>query len=88
MSLLSPCPTTVPRSVESVSWSCLLSSFLASSDPVFAFLPTAKPFNPMLGETFEYARLDKKFRYVSEQVCHHPVCLVPSTLIGVSPATS
>ncbi|KAL7414222.1 Oxysterol-binding protein-domain-containing protein [Mrakia frigida] len=32
----------------------------------------AKPFNPMLGETFEYARLDKKFRYVSEQVCHHP----------------
>lgn len=36
-------------------------------------LPPAKPFNPMLGETFEYARLDKKFRYVSEQVCHHPV---------------
>ncbi|KAG8769879.1 hypothetical protein FRC12_004674 [Ceratobasidium sp. 428] len=32
----------------------------------------AKPFNPMLGETFEYCRLDKQYRYVSEQVSHHP----------------
>ncbi|KAH8111175.1 Oxysterol-binding protein-domain-containing protein [Phellopilus nigrolimitatus] len=32
----------------------------------------AKPFNPMLGETFEYVRLDKKYRYMSEQVSHHP----------------
>ncbi|KAF5391163.1 hypothetical protein D9757_003103 [Collybiopsis confluens] len=32
----------------------------------------AKPFNPMLGETFEYVRLDKQYRYVSEQVSHHP----------------
>ncbi|KAL5534160.1 hypothetical protein ACEPAG_621 [Sanghuangporus baumii] len=32
----------------------------------------AKPFNPMLSETFEYVRLDKMYRYVSEQVSHHP----------------
>ncbi|CAE6470515.1 unnamed protein product [Rhizoctonia solani] len=32
----------------------------------------AKPFNPMLGETFEYCRFDKQYRYVSEQVSHHP----------------
>ncbi|QRW05886.1 oxysterol binding protein [Ceratobasidium sp. AG-Ba] len=32
----------------------------------------AKPFNPMLGETFEYCRLDKQYRYISEQVSHHP----------------
>jgi len=32
----------------------------------------AKPFNPMLGETFEYVRLDRRYRYVSEQVSHHP----------------
>ncbi|KAI0074811.1 hypothetical protein K474DRAFT_1647551 [Panus rudis PR-1116 ss-1] len=32
----------------------------------------AKPFNPMLSETFEYVRLDKEYRYVSEQVSHHP----------------
>ncbi|KAF4610323.1 hypothetical protein D9613_010281 [Agrocybe pediades] len=32
----------------------------------------AKPFNPMLSETFEYVRLDRQYRYVSEQVSHHP----------------
>ncbi|KAG2367637.1 Oxysterol-binding protein-domain-containing protein [Suillus spraguei] len=32
----------------------------------------AKPFNPMLSETFEYVRLDKEYRYISEQVSHHP----------------
>ncbi|RKP38806.1 Oxysterol-binding protein-domain-containing protein [Dimargaris cristalligena] len=32
----------------------------------------AKPFNPLLGETFEYVRPDKTYRYVSEQVSHHP----------------
>ncbi|KZT53448.1 hypothetical protein CALCODRAFT_501126 [Calocera cornea HHB12733] len=32
----------------------------------------AKPFNPMLSETFEYARFDKQYRYFSEQVSHHP----------------
>ncbi|KAF8056496.1 Oxysterol-binding protein-domain-containing protein [Lyophyllum atratum] len=32
----------------------------------------AKPFNPMLSETFEYVRFDKEYRYVSEQVSHHP----------------
>ncbi|XP_064171286.1 oxysterol-binding protein-related protein 7-like isoform X2 [Anguilla rostrata] len=31
-----------------------------------------KPFNPVLGETFECIREDRGFRYVSEQVCHHP----------------
>eukprot|EP01104_Vermistella_antarctica_P017723 TRINITY_DN633_c0_g3_i1.p1 TRINITY_DN633_c0_g3~~TRINITY_DN633_c0_g3_i1.p1 ORF type:complete len:856 (-),score=217.23 TRINITY_DN633_c0_g3_i1:160-2727(-) len=29
-----------------------------------------KPFNPMLGETFEY--VDGDYRYLSEQVSHHP----------------
>ncbi|KAI1318060.1 hypothetical protein EDD11_007294 [Mortierella claussenii] len=32
----------------------------------------AKPFNPLLGETYEYCREDKEFRYISEQVSHHP----------------
>ncbi|XP_060714637.1 oxysterol-binding protein-related protein 7 isoform X2 [Tachysurus vachellii] len=31
-----------------------------------------KPFNPVLGETFECVREDRCFRYISEQVCHHP----------------
>lgn len=32
----------------------------------------AKPFNPLLGETFEYARADKHYRFFTEQVSHHP----------------
>lgn len=32
----------------------------------------AKPFNPLLGETFEYARPDKSYRFFTEQVSHHP----------------
>lgn len=32
----------------------------------------AKPFNPLLAETFEYARPDKGYRFFIEQVSHHP----------------
>ncbi|MBW0483706.1 hypothetical protein O181_023421 [Austropuccinia psidii MF-1] len=32
----------------------------------------AKPFNPLLGETYEYVDPEKKFRYFSEQISHHP----------------
>jgi hypothetical protein len=45
----------------------------------FAFSPysstinrTKKPFNPILGETFEYVDEERKFRIISEQVSHHP----------------
>lgn len=33
---------------------------------------TGKPFNPLLGETYELVREDLGFRWVSEQVSHHP----------------
>ena len=32
-----------------------------------------KPFNPMLGETFELVREDRGFRFISEKVSHRPV---------------
>ncbi|KAL8862719.1 MAG: hypothetical protein Q9178_001217 [Gyalolechia marmorata] len=32
-----------------------------------------KPFNPMLGETYELVREDRGFRFVSEKVSHRPV---------------
>ncbi|EKG14530.1 Oxysterol-binding protein [Macrophomina phaseolina MS6] len=32
-----------------------------------------KPFNPMLGETFELVREDKGFRFLAEKVSHRPV---------------
>ncbi|XP_072034757.1 oxysterol-binding protein-related protein 6-like isoform X2 [Amphiura filiformis] len=31
-----------------------------------------KPFNPLLGETYECVREDKGFRFIAEQVSHHP----------------
>ncbi|XP_069076132.1 oxysterol-binding protein-related protein 1 isoform X1 [Pleurodeles waltl] len=33
---------------------------------------TGKPFNPLLGETYELVRDDHGFRLISEQVSHHP----------------
>jgi hypothetical protein len=33
----------------------------------------SKPFNPLLGETFEFVSIDGGFRYLAEQVSHHPV---------------
>ena len=32
----------------------------------------AKFFNPLLYETFEYVDNEQNFRYISEQVSHHP----------------
>ena len=32
----------------------------------------AKPFNPLLSQSFEYA-IPHRYRYISEQVSHHPV---------------
>jgi hypothetical protein len=32
----------------------------------------AKPFNPLLAETYEYVRPDKGYRFFIEQVSHHP----------------
>ena len=31
---------------------------------------TTKPFNPILGETYEY--VTERFKYIAEQVSHHP----------------
>lgn len=33
---------------------------------------TKKPFNPVLGETFEFIPQNKSYRTISEQVSHHP----------------
>ncbi|KAJ1942813.1 hypothetical protein EC988_006393, partial [Linderina pennispora] len=44
----------------------------AMSNYASTFGRIAKPFNPLLGETFEYVRRDKKYRALSEQVEHHP----------------
>ncbi|KAI1420842.1 Oxysterol-binding protein-domain-containing protein [Xylaria sp. FL1777] len=44
----------------------------AASEFASTIARVAKPFNPLLGETFEYARPDKGYRFFIEQVSHHP----------------
>lgn len=73
------------RLVESLEYSELIEKANESMDPVTrleyvtAFVISGgssncdrlgKPFNPILGETYEYEH--ENFRYVSEQVSHHP----------------
>jgi len=49
-----------------------VAAFTVSSYSTTA-IRTTKPFNPLLGETFEFDRSDDKgWRCVSEQVSHHP----------------
>ena len=44
----------------------------ATSEFASALGRVAKPFNPLLGETYEYVRPDKGYRFFTEQVSHHP----------------
>ena len=76
------------RIAESMEYAELVNQAVACTDPLmriqyiaaFAtseYASTAdgrigKPFNPLLGETFEYVSARDGFRYLSEQVCHHP----------------
>lgn len=76
------------RIAESMEYAELLNQAIICDDPlmriqyiaafaVSEYASTAegrigKPFNPLLGETFEYVSVRDGFRYLSEQVCHHP----------------
>lgn len=81
------CTNLLQRSAEDMEYTYILDNATASSDPglrlayVAAFAGSsysstinriAKPFNPLLGETYEYCRRDKGFRFLAEQVSHHP----------------
>ncbi|XP_037330308.1 oxysterol-binding protein-related protein 3-like isoform X2 [Pungitius pungitius] len=79
---------TLQRLCEELEYSELLDTANQTRDPyqrmvyVATFAITAyastyhragsKPFNPVLGETYECDRPDKSFRFIAEQVSHHP----------------
>ncbi|XP_071433270.1 oxysterol-binding protein-related protein 7 isoform X3 [Pithys albifrons albifrons] len=79
---------TLQRLCEELEYSALLDRASRTRDPrqrlvyVAAFAVSAyastyyragsKPFNPVLGETYECVRPDRGFRFISEQVSHHP----------------
>ncbi|KAM6898201.1 oxysterol-binding protein-related protein 7 [Lycodopsis pacificus] len=49
-----------------------IAAFAISGYSTATFRNRYKPFNPVLGETYECTREDRGFRFISEQVCHHP----------------
>ncbi|KDR22246.1 oxysterol-binding protein-related protein 6-like [Zootermopsis nevadensis] len=58
-----------------------IAAFAVSSYGSSYFRAGSKPFNPVLGETYECIREDKGFRFIAEQVSHHPpisVCYAES----------
>uniref|UniRef100_A0A8C5HC07 Oxysterol-binding protein n=1 Tax=Gouania willdenowi TaxID=441366 RepID=A0A8C5HC07_GOUWI len=60
------------RCDSSLEQMCLVAAFSVSSYSTTVHR-TAKPFNPLLGETYELDRLDEYgYRSISEQVSHHP----------------
>ncbi|KAM4630013.1 oxysterol-binding protein-related protein 3-like isoform 2-T2 [Polymixia lowei] len=79
---------TLQRLCEELEYSDLLDTANQTQDPyqrmvyVATFAVSAytssyhragsKPFNPVLGETYECDRPDKGFRFIAEQVSHHP----------------
>ncbi|XP_076446701.1 oxysterol-binding protein-related protein 3-like isoform X2 [Babylonia areolata] len=49
-----------------------VAAFAVSSYASSYYREGHKPFNPLLGETYECIREDKGWRFVAEQVSHHP----------------
>eukprot|EP00041_Stephanoeca_diplocostata_P024460 m.620269 g.620269 ORF g.620269 m.620269 type:complete len:510 (-) comp22534_c0_seq3:540-2069(-) len=49
-----------------------VAAFAVSGYAATYFRGGRKPFNPLLGETYDYVCPEKKFRFVAEQVSHHP----------------
>uniref|UniRef100_A0A8C7XXR0 Oxysterol-binding protein n=1 Tax=Oryzias sinensis TaxID=183150 RepID=A0A8C7XXR0_9TELE len=49
-----------------------IAAFAISGYSTATFRNRYKPFNPVLGETYECIREDRGFQFISEQVCHHP----------------
>ena len=58
-----------PSSLDRMKW---VAAFAISAYASSNARASHKPFNPLLGETFECVREDKGFKYISEQVSHHP----------------
>lgn len=57
---------------EDSSLRCLYAGIFTASCYASTTKRVAKPFNPLLGETYEYTRPDKHYRFFTEQVSHHP----------------
>ncbi|XP_053409453.1 oxysterol-binding protein-related protein 3 isoform X10 [Nycticebus coucang] len=59
----------IPNPLERMVY---VAAFAISAYASSYFRAGSKPFNPVLGETYECIREDKGFQFFSEQVSHHP----------------
>lgn len=79
------------KSSDSVERMQLVGAFAISSYASTAQRTTRKPFNPLLGETYECVRADRDMHFIAEKVVHRPP-VVASYCFGkgwkVSAATS
>ncbi|KAJ5427709.1 ATP12 ATPase F1F0-assembly protein [Penicillium cf. griseofulvum] len=66
-------PTSLlQRVAEDLEYTDLLDIAAGRSDSMERLVYVATPSTPLLGETFEYVRPDKGYRFFVEQVSHHP----------------
>ncbi|KAG8976822.1 hypothetical protein FRC05_003172 [Tulasnella sp. 425] len=63
--------TQAASSADPVERICLVAAFAVSGYACTLHRASRKPFNPMLGETFE----DSRMNYISEKVSHHPAVM-------------
>ena len=57
---------------DSIERLCYVTAFVVSSHSGTRGRSSRKPFNPLLGETYELVRPDRGFQFISEKVSHHP----------------
>ncbi|PWA00808.1 hypothetical protein BB558_003118 [Smittium angustum] len=60
----------MPDSMDRIMY---VTAFAISAYAPRKYRTSYKPFNPMLGETYEFVRPDLGFRFISEKVSHHPM---------------
>ncbi|KAJ3274775.1 hypothetical protein HDV01_001978 [Terramyces sp. JEL0728] len=60
------------KQADPVERLCLVAGFVVSGYSSTVYRAARKPFNPLLGETYEFDRPDKGFKYIAEKVSHHP----------------
>ena len=65
------CHWHAPSEADSTERLVYVAGF-AASEYASTIGRVAKPFNPLLGETYEYVRPDLGYRFFIEQVSHHP----------------
>ncbi|KAJ3125955.1 Oxysterol-binding protein [Nowakowskiella sp. JEL0407] len=64
------------KSTNSIERLTYITAFAISGYAPTAHRAARKPFNPLLGETYECIREDRGFRFISEKVSHQPPVMV------------